>query len=299
MKILAIDIGGTTIKSDLYDALGQSLGHFREEATAVSIEDQTNGILDQVLALVDDYQASVGGLDGVAISSAGVIDSQAGKVIYSGYTIPAYQGTDFRLAIEEGRGLPLSILNDVNAAAYGEFWQGDYDTEASLICLTIGTGVGGAVLIDGKIHFGRQFSAGEVGYLPVGSDRFQDIASTTALCRNYAAMTGQDQVTGREVFAAYQRGDDKADQAIRQFTEALAQGLLPMVYLLNPDAIILGGGVMAQSAILLPRIEQALAERIESDFFLPEKIVAAGLGNEAGRLGAVYHFLQEHPGLSK
>ncbi|MED5769059.1 ROK family protein [Streptococcus anginosus] len=86
---------------------------------------------------------------------------------------------------------------------------------------------------------------------------------------------------------------------MRQFTEALAQGLLPMVYLLNPDAIILGGGVMAQSAILLPRIEQALAERIESDFFLPEKIAAADLGNEAGRLGAVYHFLQEHPEFSK
>lgn len=299
MKILAIDIGGTTIKSDLYDANGHSLGKFREEATAVSIEDQTNGILDQVLALVDTYQAVGGSLDGVAISSAGVIDSQAGKVVYSGYTIPAYQGTDFRQAIEAGRGLPLSILNDVNAAAYGEFWQGDYATDASLVCLTIGTGVGGAVLIDGKIHFGRQFSAGEVGYLPVGPDRFQDVASTTALCRNYAAMTGQDHVTGRDVFAAYQRGDAQADQAIGQFTEALAQGLLPMVYLLNPDAIILGGGVMAQADILLPKIKQALVERIESDFFLPERIVAASLGNEAGRLGAVYHFLQEHPGLSK
>ncbi|MGX7372258.1 ROK family protein [Aerococcus sanguinicola] len=238
-------------------------------------------------------------MDGVAISSAGVIDSKRGEVIYSGYTIPAYQGSNFKQAIEADLGLPMSILNDVNAAAYGEFWLGDYASDASLICLTIGTGVGGAVLIDGKIHFGRKFSAGEVGYLPLGEDRFQDLASTTALCQSYAGLTGRDRVTGLDVFAAYQAGDAKADQAIGQFTSSLAQGLLPMIYLLNPDAIILGGGVMAQSDILLPKIKQALAEWIESDFFLPESIEAASLGNEAGRLGAVYHFLKEHPELSK
>ncbi|RLK62836.1 ROK family protein [Atopobacter sp. AH10] len=295
MHILAVDIGGTTIKADIYNELGQSQGMKVEYKTPVDLKKGSNKILDSIIHMIDEkmehLKQSGRKLDGVAISSAGVIDSEKGKVIYSGYTIPQYAKTNFTETIEKKFDIPCKVLNDVNAAACGEFAFGNYEPMGNFVCLTIGTGVGGAILVNGELVMGHQFSAGEVGYLPVNGHRFQDIASTTALCSYYKKISGTKEANGRDIFKAYDQGDHLAKKAIEWLTKNLADGLLAIVYLLNPRYIVLGGGIMERGEVLIPLIEEYLEQNLESPFFMPEKICQAKLGNSAGRLGALHYFL--------
>ena len=293
MNIVGIDIGGTTIKADLYQSDGRSLNQFREVATEIDFEKKTNQILEQVCQLIASYQEKFE-LDGVAISSAGVVDSQAGKISYAGYTIPGYIGTDFRSRILKEFGLPIAIENDVNCAALGEAWLGSAKGHASAVMITVGTGIGGGIINDGKIVNGSTYTAGEVGYLPMedGQD-WQSLASTTALLALYSQKTGEQGHTGRSFFAAVDQGDKLAQETLDIFLGRLAKGLLTLSYILNPEVLIVGGGILARSELILPRLENLMKQQVVDPRFLPRELVAAALGNEAGRLGAVRHFLNQ------
>lgn len=293
MNIVGIDIGGTTIKADLYQSDGRSLNQFREVATEIDFEKKTNQILEQVCQLIAFYKEKFE-LDGVAISSAGVVDSQAGKISYAGYTIPGYIGTDFRSRVLKEFGLPIAIENDVNCAALGEAWLGAAKGHASAVMITVGTGIGGGIIYDGKIVNGSTYTAGEVGYLPMedGQD-WQSLASTTALLALYSQKTGEKGHTGRSFFAAVDQGDKLAQETLDIFLGRLAKGLLTLSYILNPEVLIVGGGILARSELILPRLESLMKQQVVDPRFLPRELVAAALGNEAGRLGAVQHFLNQ------
>ena len=293
MNIVGIDIGGTTIKADLYQSDGHSLNQCREVATEIDFEKKTNQILEQVCQLIAFYKEKFE-LDGVAISSAGVVDSQAGKISYAGYTIPGYIGTDFRGRILEEFGLPIAIENDVNCAALGEAWLGAAKGHASAVMITVGTGIGGGIIYDGKIVNGSTYTAGEVGYLPMedGQD-WQSLASTTALLALYSQKTGEKGHTGRSFFAAVDQGDKLAQETLDIFLGRLAKGLLTLSYILNPEVLIVGGGILARSELILPHLESLMKQQVVDPRFLPKNLVAAALGNEAGRLGAVRHFLNQ------
>lgn len=292
MNILAFDIGGTTIKVDVYDETGMSLGLFSEQATQIDLAQGCNRILEQVLRIVSDYQEQVS-LDGVAISTAGVVDSDSGKVIYAGYTIPDYAGTDFVTAIGERFQLPVSVENDVNCAALAETWKGAATACKSAVMVTIGTGIGGSLIYEGKVIAGRAFTAGEVGYLPLGRKDWQTEASASSLVKRYQAASGLEHQTGKTFFAAVDKGDKLALGVLDQYLDALSQGLLVLSYTFNPEVLILGGGILARSDLLLKPLLDKLREKVEDERFLPGEVVAASLGNEAGRLGAVANFIDK------
>ena len=259
----------------------------------IDFEKKTNQILEQVCQLIAFYKEKFE-LDGVAISSAGVVDSQAGKISYAGYTIPGYIGTDFRSRILKEFGLPIAIENDVNCAALGEAWLGAAKGHASAVMITVGTGIGGGIINDGKIVNGSTYTAGEVGYLPMedGQD-WQSLASTTALLALYSQKTGEQGHTGRSFFAAVDQGDKLAQETLDIFLGRLAKGLLTLSYILNPEVLIVGGGILARSELILPRLENLMKQQVVDQRFLPRELAAAALGNEAGRLGAVRHFLNQ------
>lgn len=293
MNILSIDIGGTSIKSDIYSEKGISQNAFQEMPTRIDHQAGTNGILDQVKELIACYLLDWY-LNGVAISSAGVIDPISGIVVYSGYTIPGYTGINFKEEIQSCFDLCCSIENDVNCAALGEYWLGAGEGSRSLVCLTIGTGIGGAILMDGEPWRGHSHSAGEVGYMKVQGGNWQDVASTTALCKHYEQLTGLTDIDGKMILSDYRSGGSAAAVALSTFIDHFCEGLLSIIYLCNPERIVLGGGIMKQSNLMLPKIEAKLAVMIESPFFLPISILPAQFGNEAGRVGAVKKFLKEY-----
>ncbi|MBS4456992.1 ROK family protein [Tuanshanicoccus lijuaniae] len=292
MSYLGIDIGGTFIKYALLDEQGEALTKTYRVKTHCT--DTTNYILDQVIEICQTMQAKYD-FDGVAVATAGVVDSTSGTITYAGYTIPEYTGTPIKKRVESVTNRRCTVINDVNAACLGEYWKGFVPDSRpqSMVCLTIGTGVGGAVLIDGHLYEGKTYMAGEVGYLPLpGGRMFQDMASTTALLAHAQEALGY-RVSGEQFFALLNDKDEKARFVFDTFIDSLAQGLLTIHYLLNPEYIVLGGGVLAQSAIILPALKQRLSDIAIDKRFLTAKISAAQLGNNAGMLGALYYHLHE------
>lgn len=290
MKIIGIDIGGTTIKADLYDDFGTSLNQFKEIETIIDYDLGTNQILNQVCDLIGEYILNYS-IDGVGISTAGVVNSNTGEIIYAGYTIPGYIGVNFTSEIEKRFGLSTFVENDVNCAALGELWKGQAKDKKNVVMVTIGTGIGGSIIVNGQIVNGFNYTAGEVGYIPVGNSDWQSKASTTALIHLYQKKSLKTNQTGRTFFTDLSSGDKVAKETFEIFVENLTKGLLTISYLLNPEILILGGGILAKKDILLPEIQSSLAKNAMDNMFLPNNVVAATLGNEAGRIGAVKNFL--------
>lgn len=290
MKIIGIDIGGTTIKADLYDDFGTSLNQFKEIETIIDYDLGTNQILNQVCDLIGEYTLNHS-IDGVGISTAGVVNANTGEIIYAGYTIPGYIGVNFTAEIEKRFGLYTFVENDVNCAALGELWKGQAKDKKNVVMVTIGTGIGGSIIVNGQIVNGFNYTAGEVGYIPVGNSDWQSKASTTALIHLYQKKSLKTNQTGRTFFTDLSSGDKVAKETFEIFVENLTKGLLTISYLLNPEILILGGGILAKKDILLPEIQSSLAKNAMDNRFLPNNVVAATLGNEAGRIGAVKNFL--------
>ncbi|RKV86347.1 MAG: ROK family protein [Streptococcus sp.] len=290
MKIIGIDIGGTTIKADLYDEFGTSLNQFKEIETIIDYDLGTNQILNQVCDLIGEYILNYS-IDGVGISTAGVVNANTGEIIYAGYTIPGYIGVNFTSEIEKRFGLSTFVENDVNCAALGELWKGQAKDKKNVVMVTIGTGIGGSIIVNGQIVNGFNYTAGEVGYIPVGNSDWQSKASTTALIHLYQKKSLKTNQTGRTFFTDLSSGDKIAKETFEIFVENLTKGLLTISYLLNPEILILGGGILAKKDILLPEIQSSLAKNAMDNRFLPKNVVAATLGNEAGRIGAVKNFL--------
>ena len=290
MKIIGIDIGGTTIKADLYDDFGTSLNQFKEIETIIDCDLGTNQILNQVCDLIGEYILNYS-IDGVGISTAGVVNANTGEIIYAGYTIPGYIGVNFTSEIEKRFGLSTFVENDVNCAALGELWKGQAKDKKNVVMVTIGTGIGGSIIVNGQIVNGFNYTAGEVGYIPIGNSDWQSKASTTALIHLYQKKSLKTNQTGRTFFTDLSSGDKIAKETFEIFVENLTKGLLAISYLLNPEILILGGGILAKKDILLPEIQSSLAKNAMDNRFLPNNVVAATLGNEAGRIGAVKNFL--------
>ena len=290
MKIIGIDIGGTTIKADLYDDFGTSLNQFKEIETIIDYDLGTNQILNQVCDLIGEYILNYS-IDGVGISTAGVVNANTGEIIYAGYTIPGYIGVNFTSEIEKRFGLSTFVENDVNCAALGELWKGQAKDKKNVVMVTIGTGIGGSIIVNGQFVNGFNYTAGEVGYIPVGNSDWQSKASTTALIHLYQKKSLKTNQTGRTFFTDLSSGDKVAKETFEIFVENLTKGLLTISYLLNPEILILGGGILAKKDILLPEIQSSLAKNAMDNRFLPNNVVAATLGNEAGRIGAVKNFL--------
>lgn len=295
MSILALDIGGTAIKYGLFDSSGLAVTALYEKATPKS--KSTNYIMEMVTQIIKDMNKNHL-IEGIAISTAGVVDSKTGTVVFAGPTIPGYTNTPIKQTIERLFRIPCEVENDVNCAALGEWWKGSGKDSHSLICITIGTGVGGAVILDGQLWHGSAHSAGEIGYLPMPSGRMlQEEASATALVADYSLLSSvpAKQLNGKIIFENAKSGDVKAIKAIDNMLDALNHGLLAAAYLVSPDTIIIGGGIAAQKEYLENKIAAKLKQQIVSERMLPKRIACAELGNTAGMIGAVYHFLGKHP----
>ncbi|MGT2757535.1 ROK family protein [Streptococcus ovuberis] len=288
---VAIDIGGTSIKYGLIDEKEQLLeGH--EMPTEAHLGGP--GIMAKVKGIVESYQSRYD-LAGICISSAGMVDPEKGEIFYSGPQIPNYAGTAFKRDLEAAFGTPCEIENDVNCAGLAEVMSGSAKDSALALCLTIGTGIGGCLVLDGSVFHGYSNSACEVGYMHLSDGTFQDLASTTALVHYVAKEHGEavDQWNGLRVFREATDGNTKCIAGIERMVDYLAQGIANICYVANPEVVVLGGGIMAQEAILKPKLQDALTNYLVSSIEEKTQIAFAHHKNTAGMFGAFYHFKQQ------
>ncbi|WP_262315855.1 ROK family protein [Lacticaseibacillus parakribbianus] len=284
MSYLCIDIGGTAIKWARFARDGSPVTERQEVLTRKTAT--SNQILEQVVRLVQAERAS-GPIEGVAISSAGVVDAEAGVIRSAGPTIPGYAGTDFKAAITGGLGLPCAVENDVNCMALAEASQ---VAVRNVFALTIGTGIGGAVVLNQRLYTGKG-SAGEIGYLPLFDGRtYQEAGCTQALVDLVNATTEREVATGRDV-AAWFGCDAGVALATTTWLGRIAKGIVTINYIVDPDLFIVGGGIMESNPALVTELEDLANAAMEPSFTKPIVIRRAALGNSAGMIGALRHLL--------
>ncbi len=284
-KIVALDIGGTSIKSGLW--CGGELTKVREWDT-----NARNGgayVMERVKEILRGYR----GFQAIGISTAGQVDSKKGSILYANENIPGYTGMPVREILEHEFAVPAAVENDVNAAALGEARFGAGIGRSDFLCITYGTGVGGAVVINGEVYTGSTFSAGEFGGIIVHpEDRvagipfsgcYEKYASTAALVRMAEKYDGELD-SGRKIFERL--SEPGVCALVDVWIDEIVYGLITLTHIFNPSCIILGGGVMAQPHVL-GRIREKTQCQI-MDSFRGVELLPAGLGNRAGMLGAAW-----------
>lgn len=292
IRIAVVDIGGTCIKSGLW--ADGAVTDIREQDTNAHLGGAR--VMEEVLKILDGYRD----FQAVGISSAGQVDVEKGMILYANENIPGYTGTKIREMIENKFHVPTAVLNDVNSAALGEARYGAGRGHDNFLCLTYGTGVGGAIVTGGQVYVGSGYSAGEFGGIvthPEDRDPARDMfsgcyeryASTTALVQLVRSRF-PELSNGREIFARLE--DLGVRELISRWIAEISYGLISLTHIFNPSLIILGGGVMEQEYVISQVRRTLQAQLIPS--FLNVELLPAALGNMAGMLGAAEAALEEY-----
>ncbi len=283
-KYVCLDIGGTAIKYGLIDENGCIV----EKHSTVT---ESQKILNTVIDIVEQYNCKEN-ISGVCISSTGMVDPRTGEIVYSGPTVPNYKGTRLKGTIEERFGLPCEVENDVNCANLAEFISGASAGSDTSIMLTVGTGIGGSMIIGGEVLHGYTNSAFEVGYMQMEGSDFQTLGSTTALVSKVAERKKEPKESwhGIRIFEEAKNGDAICCQAIDEMIDVLAKGIANICYVANPQVVVLGGGIMAQEDFLRDKIEKSVRKYLLPILADNTRILFAKYKNDAGMLGAYYHF---------
>ena len=304
---VGIDLGGTFIKGGIVDDLGNIV---YQEKTPTESDGGEEVVAKNIAALVEKLLAAVGlqkgDVVGIGMGVPGMIDSKAGNVIYSNNL----RWEDFAIGERVGAltGLSVKIANDANVAALGEVKFGVAKAYQNAILLTLGTGVGGGIVVDGKLVEGNRSAGAELGHaiIVMGGEQctcgrkgcLEAYASATALIRDTVrAMEAHpdsklweigstEAVTGKTAFD-YQSTDVYAKAVVDGYISALAAGIVNFANIFRPEVVLLGGGVCAQGDNLIKPLQKILDKEIFAGEKGPQvKILIAGLGNSAGILGA-------------
>ena len=316
-KIIGIDLGGTSIKF----AILTTTGEIQEKwSIKTNILDEGSHIVDDMIESIkhrlDLLGLSAEDFQGIGMGSPGVVDRDKGTVI-GAYNLNWKTLQPIKEKIEKALGIPFFIDNDANVAALGERWMGAGDNQPDVVFMTLGTGVGGGIVAEGKLLHGVAGAAGELGHITVDFDQpiactcgkkgcLETVASATGivnLTRRYAdeyegdaalkrMIDNGEEVTAKTVFDLAKEGDDLALIVYRNFSRYLGIACANIGSILNPSTIVIGGGVSAAGEFLLQGVQKVYDENTFPQVRSTTKLALATLGNDAGVIGAASLVLQ-------
>lgn len=285
MKILAFDIGGTNIKYALCNE-----GFIITDKHTIPTEAEKGGqyIISKIISIIEEYDA----IDRIAISTAGQVDSKNGIVVYSTDNIPYYTGMMVKKIIENKTGILTFVENDVNAFALGEAQFGAAKGKSDFLCLTYGTGIGGALYLDNKLYKGMGSSAGEFGHIIThaggkqctcgGEGCYECYASTQALVKAVNKSTASN-LDAFQIFEKENFQKPEIRSVIDKWIDEMIIGLINIIYVFNPPLIVLGGGIMNEDYVI-DLIDRKIYKMLMVNF-KDVNIVRSKLGSDAALLG--------------
>ena len=238
-KYVTIDIGGTAIKYGILSEGGEFLcrSQMRTEAYKGG-----PSILEKAVGIADEY-IGANQISGICISTAGMVDTEKGEIFHAAPLIPHYTGTRFKEVMERRFKIPCEVENDVNCAGLAESVSGAAKGCSPALMLTIGTGIGGCIIADGKVFHGFSNSACEVGYMHMAGSDFQTLGAASILTRKVAEWKNEpaEVWNGYHIFEEAKKGDGLCVRAIEEMADVLGQGIANICYVINPEAVVLGG----------------------------------------------------------
>lgn len=293
MKYFAsLDIGGTAVKYGVITSDGVLI---TKGETATEAAKGPRVWMKNVTAKIEEMKSSYT-LSGICVSSTAMIDSGSGTVFFSLPQVPDYTGFEVKKYLEAECGLTAEVENDVNCVALAESITGAGKGYDSVLSLAVGTGIGGGFTVKGELLRGHTFSACEVGYIKVDGGTLESMGSTSALCRRIEKYKGDEASSwnGRRVVSEALKGDSDAIRALDIMTTSIAGGLVSLSYILNPAVVVLGGGIM-KNTFLVDEIRNKYRSSINPLIGERTEVVKAVYDNDAGLLGALYHYREKHP----
>lgn len=295
--VVGIDVGAAKMLAVLSDLDGQTLALCRRatpsNASGRKLDQAVKGLLDKCFA-----QAGLGRgrLTAASIGTTGVVDRETGTVTFAPQ-LPGWQGRAVRPALEDVFGVPVMLENEAHLAMLGESWRGVAAGIKDAVHIQFGVGVGMGILIGGEIYRGAKGAAGEIGYLPIGDavatdtggpGPFETTVGSLAISRHMAqarAVThaARSTLSAAEVFARANAGDTAAKAAVSGVLSYLASGLASVSAVLNPELIVLGGGLAPSLEPFAGDLAKELSRRVPAS----PRVELSALGDSAVAIGAV------------
>jgi glucokinase len=288
---IGVDLGGTKIAAGAVDRRG-AITSRRERPTPTSSQHELLSVLDEI---VEQISAEVGGVDALGFGIPSTIDQRSGRAVSSVH-IPLAE-LDFRARMEQRFGLPVAIDNDGNAAAIAEWQLGAGAGTRDMIMLTLGTGIGGGLILDGKPYRGSVGAGAELGHMVLkydgtpcigdcpGRGHFEGLVSGTAADAAARSVLAPD-ATGHDLVRSASEGDARAREALDGLGRILGAGIASLVNVFNPEVIVIGGGFGKAGELLFKAVREVVAREALSPGRELVRIVPAELGAEAGLVGA-------------
>ncbi|MBW8759130.1 MAG: ROK family protein [Burkholderiales bacterium] len=289
-RVLAFDVGGTWVKYGIVDADGRLLCSGQ---LATQSEPDGKALLTRLLAVAEPLVARHAPA-GIAFSTLGIIDAAEGRLVGAVEAIAGYFGQSPKECFERAFGVPVVVENDGNCVALAEGWTGAAAGVRHYLALTLGTGIGGGIVIDGRLYRGANGAAGEWGYMLVDGRVWEDHASPRGLAAAAEKARPGCGLDAEGVFAARDRGDAQMAAVVTAWFGLLATGLANLLFAFNPSRVVIGGGITARGPAFLQELRAEMRLRLRPDFYRMCDIALASAGNQAGLLGAARLWLTQH-----
>lgn len=309
-NVIAVDIGGTNLRFGIVKKTGQIIHKIVRPTEADAgrdavIKNIINGI-DEILYLSKIKKSSI---LGISLATPGFIDINKGIITFSP-NLPGWRNVNLGKIIKDSLGIPVTIENDANAAAFGERWLGAGKNSSNLLCITMGTGIGGGIILDNKIWHGDKGMAGEIGHITVNPD------GPLCNCGNYGCLeayssgtgiinriidamkkgkktallsmikNGINEITPEKIFLAAKKGDQISLELVEDAGKYLGIAISDFANLLNIKTIILYGGLVSSFSLFAKRMKEEIINRTIPSFSKEVKVLKAGLKDDAGIIGA-------------
>lgn len=299
---LSFDIGGTYIKFGVVNEQGDIL-----QSGKVHTELNKYAFIDCIVKLKEKY-SQLYDLQGVAFSMPGFVNIETGYLKTAGSIKYLYE-FNFKKTLTEKLSLPVELDNDVNCIALAEKWLGNAQASKNFLCLSIGTGIGGAIFLNDQLVRGNHFMAGEFGYTLLQNIFTSDNKHVTlsdqasverGLIMRYQQLNSNlidEHIDGEDIYNLATQGDKVAKQTIDEFYQSLAMGLYNLTFMLNPEKILIGGAISQRNEIypaILKKFQAILNYQSDLQKLSVEQLVtieSCKFNNNAGLIGAVYHFI--------
>lgn len=310
MKYFGIDIGGTAVKYGIVTDQGEIVcsGEY-----PVAFDHYETPILETVVATSQDFLQKQGidteKLSGIGVSATGQIDSGKRIVAGVGGNIRNWKDATIGEVLEALYNLPVTVVNDANCVALGEKWIGAGKDYSDFLVITVGTGIGGGIMVNNQVLLGSRGFAGELGHFSIDRNGrpctcgnrgcYEQYASMTALVRTVreqmpiegAMELSPEEINGKVIFQLVEAQNEQITKIVEEWIRDIATGLVSLTHIFNPQCILIGGGVSMQEELFVAKVRQQVKARVMEQFGCDLQVERAALGNHAGLVGAVYYLI--------